>query len=195
MKKALQIPYLRAPRILAKRAVVIAAGKACGGGFCDHFAQLFVTNLSRECFSSRNVLRARRRRGLPDRLGTVIGGLGQGPGREREATRRAVTEAASDLFSAGRQLEGPDRILRVDVQRSVPRETRGPGVPRNLGPDRCHPLLYDRRQPERGPEAAELPRDCVPDAFHQAARTSPEATSSSCAGLTGRADASVAVMS
>src|SRR6185295_4455847 len=195
MKKALQIPHLRAPRILAKRAVVIAARKACGCGFCDHFAQLFVTNLSRERFSSRNVLRARPRRGLPDRLGTVFGGLRQGSGRERQATRCAVTEAAADLFGAGRQLEGPDRILRVDVQRSVSRQTRGPGVPGDLWPYRADPLLDDRRHPRGGPEAAELPGDRVPDAFHQAARTSPEATSSSCAGSTGRADASVAVMS
>ncbi len=47
-EKALQIPYLRAPRILAKRAVVIVARKACGSGFRDHFAKLFVTNHSRE---------------------------------------------------------------------------------------------------------------------------------------------------
>jgi hypothetical protein len=48
MKKALQIPYLRALRILAKRAVVIVAQKARRDGFCDHFAELFVTNHSRE---------------------------------------------------------------------------------------------------------------------------------------------------
>ena len=48
MKKALQNPYLRAPRILAKRAVVIVARKACRSGFYDHFAELFVTNHSRE---------------------------------------------------------------------------------------------------------------------------------------------------
>jgi hypothetical protein len=48
MKKALQIPYLRALRILAKRAVVIVTRKARRGGLCDHFAKLFVTNHSRE---------------------------------------------------------------------------------------------------------------------------------------------------
>ena len=47
-KKALQIPYLRAPRILPERAVVSRLREAQSGGFCDHFAELFVTNHSHE---------------------------------------------------------------------------------------------------------------------------------------------------
>src|SRR5204863_6196033 len=48
MKKALQIPYLRALRILPERAVVSCLREAQRGRFCDHFAELFVTDHSHE---------------------------------------------------------------------------------------------------------------------------------------------------
>src|SRR4029078_11543076 len=61
MKKALQNHYLRALEILPERAVVSGPRKAQSSGFCDHFAELFVTDLARERSGLRNVLRERPR--------------------------------------------------------------------------------------------------------------------------------------
>ena len=48
MKKALQIPYLRAPRILPEPAAVRRARETKGDCFCDDFAQIVVTDPSGE---------------------------------------------------------------------------------------------------------------------------------------------------
>src|SRR3954453_15165764 len=129
MKKALQIPYLRAPRILTERAVVSRLCEAQSRGFCDHFAEVFVANHARNVIVSGAVLRPwpeRRPSGLVHRRFPRLGNRSR---REREPRRRVLAETCSDVLGAALQLERPDRIARVDVQRAVAREPRGPRVP------------------------------------------------------------------
>src|SRR5262249_56965619 len=96
--------------------------------FCDDFLQLFVTNHSRECVSFSNMLGS----GLdgrscegPDKR---VGRLRDRPGRKSEPRRRVLAEPRADLVHAALQLERPDRVGRVHMQRAVPCEPRRPPV-------------------------------------------------------------------
>src|SRR3954452_6175673 len=193
MKKALQIRYLRALEILPERAVVSGPRKAQCSGFCDHFAELFVTDLARERSGFRNVLRKGRRRRPRSRLVSGRKRLRDRAWSEREARRCVLPETLSNLLGAALELERPDRVGRVHVERAVAREPRGPRVASDRVADRARPRLDDRRHARSRAEPSQLAADVMSDALHQAARTSPGVTSSSIAGSTGSEDASVAV--
>src|SRR6185312_6300137 len=109
--------------------------------------------------------------------------------------RGVLGEPLADLLRAALQLEGPDGVGRVDVQRAVACKARRPRVASDRLADRGGPRLDDRRHPGGGPEAAELPLDGSADAVDQAALTSPGVTWSNSAGSTGSDDACVAVTS
>src|SRR3954468_3947696 len=195
MKKALQIHYLRAVEILPERAVVSGPRKAQCSGFCDHFAELFVTNLARERSGLLNVLREGLRRRPRSRFVGRRKRLRDGAWSEREARRRVLPETRADLFGAALELEGPDRVGRVHVKSAVTREPCGPRVASDCLADRGRPGLDDRRHAGSRAEASQLAPDVTSDALHHAARTRPGVTSSSIAGSTGSEDASVAVTS
>src|SRR3954452_19285972 len=164
MKKALQIHYLRALEILPERAVVSGPRKAQCSGFCDHFAELFVADLARERSGLRNMLRERLRRRPRSRL---VGGrkrLRDGAWSEREARRRVLPETGADLLRAALELERPDRVGRVHVERAVTREPCRPRVASDRVADGGGPGLDDRRHARSRAEASELAADGISDA-------------------------------
>src|SRR5437773_6145845 len=122
-------------------------------------------------------------------------GLGDRSRGERKPWRSMLAKARADLLGAALQLERPDRVRRVDVERPVAREPGRPGIACNYVADGERPRFDDGRHPRRRPEATELSTDGIANAFHQAARTSPGVTSSRSAGSTGSDDAWVAVTS
>ena len=153
------------------------------------------------CEALRHESLERVTRPSPACSGERLGGGCRGP---RSAARRGLREAArvrrraraarrrrgvARISSAlRRELERPDRVLGVHVQRPVAPEPRGPGVPSDLGADRCRPRLDEGRHPRRRPEAARArvatsppTRSIMPPAPR------PATTSSSWAGSTGSA--------
>src|SRR4051812_44037159 len=92
MKKALQIPYLRAGGILPERAVVRGARETISGRFCDHLTELFVTDLSSECIGFRDVLHGGDDGLAGGALRGVLEGLRNRPRSECELGRGMLRE-------------------------------------------------------------------------------------------------------
>src|SRR5262249_37778045 len=121
--------------------------------------------------------------------------LGDRSGDEPELLGRGRTEPLVDLVGPLRELEGPDRVACVDNERAVPHEPRRPRVRRDPRADGAGPAPGAGAQAGRRSEAAELAAALRLEPLHQAARTSPGETSSSCAGSPGSDSAVVAVIS
>src|SRR5437588_5510424 len=128
MKKALQTLRLRAPTSLPDRTAGGRSGEARGNGSRDRLAQLRVLDslgdrrglepiLLRGLERARSRLRSRLRRRLRYRTG--------------DETDPFDARARSDLLGAVLELEGPDRVRRVDEERPVPTDPRRPRVPRD----------------------------------------------------------------
>src|SRR4051812_9847364 len=109
MKKALQIPHLRARNTVSEAVVGRGPCEGRRGGLRDGLPELLVldrggpflgltTLLQGSCGGCRNAF-----------LG---GRLGQRAGEELE--RRRARQTGCDLRRAVAELEGPDRVLRVD---------------------------------------------------------------------------------
>src|SRR5262245_5146234 len=196
MKKALQIAYLRARPSLPKRAVVDVARETCGDRLCDDFAQLGITDPPRERLRFRELLRRRLARPPRRLLARRRRPFRQRPRCEGKPCGRGLPETASDLLGAGHQLEGPDRVLRMHVERAVTRKACRPGVPRDLLAHRGRPCLDERLQAaSHRAEARKLAYNRSADFLHHAARTRPGETSSTWVGSSGSDEASVAVIS
>ena len=111
--------------------------------FLHTFAQLFVGDrggdrAARARSSSRRRLERRSATALRRRLD------GSGPGAKRTARRRRAASAISARALA--ELERPDRVGRVHVQRPVAGDARRPRVARDRGADRRRPALDELGQ-------------------------------------------------
>ena len=111
--------------------------------------------------------------------------------REREATRCAV---AAGLGSLRRGWAHSKAQMNPACGRAATAVSCRATHSARLQPRPLHPLHHDRRHPRRRPNSLQLPGDRLRRVVGRPAPR-PSAFSSSCTGSTGRADASVAVMS
>src|SRR5204863_4977654 len=123
-----------------------------------------------------------------------------GDGGLRKPSRREAyaldVEPLGNLGGAARELERPDRIGRVDVQRPVSGDTRRPGTPRDRLADSARPGLDERGDSRLGPEASELAVDLVTEPLHRTTvPASPASTSTSWSASAGNAAELVLVIS
>ena len=113
MKKACKMPHLRAPGSVSERAVCRGPWRGSNAAaLATSFAQLFVLDRGRPAGSPR----------APAPAWPARGGTGSSGGGSRRA-RRAVPARTSTLATPSRaaisaarcvELEGPDRVARVD---------------------------------------------------------------------------------
>src|SRR5579862_7437820 len=132
MKKALQIPHLRALGSVSERAVVRCPSEAVFDGFRNDSAELLVLDSGGDLSRLRTLLVGGDRRGGRRWLHVFDRGLRQ---RSRHELQPLHVQAFSDLAGALRQLEGPDRVARVDDENTVALEARGPRAARDLRAD------------------------------------------------------------
>src|SRR2546430_15973433 len=120
-------------------------------------------------------------------------GLGKASGGEPNALD---PDPRGNFFGAARQLEGPDRVDRIDVQRAVAGNARRPRIPGDRLADRSRPRLDELADAAFRPEAAELALDLVAEVLHRTtAPASPASTSTSWFGSPRPAAALVVVIS
>src|SRR5437868_6139693 len=128
MKKALQIPHLRARNTVSDRTVVPTPCERGRGSPRDRLPELLVLD-GRGPFGGLPALLQGSRGRLRNRL---LGRPRLGQRTRQELERRAARQAGRDLGRAVPELEGPDRVLRVDDERAVALEAGRPGVAGDL---------------------------------------------------------------
>src|SRR6476661_9055010 len=109
MKKALQIPHLRAGGSVSDGAVVRRSGERRFYDFRDRFAQVWIHNLGRDRSSLPRLLWGGLGRWRRERLRSRVG---QRSGSEPKP--RATWQTFRDLGRALSQLEAPDRVAHMD---------------------------------------------------------------------------------
>src|SRR5262249_31475758 len=167
MKKALQIPHLRAPGSVSDRAVVRNPNESRFYGFRDRFAQVLIRDACRELGCRSCLLR----RGLDGRCRQRLGRRC----RQRswgEAKPRAAGESIRDLTRPLSQFEAPDRIANVDDERPVRLGPRRPRVTCNLVPAGAGPRRARISAATVGTEPAELGAYLIADRLHYATASS-----------------------
>src|SRR2546430_3108604 len=170
---------------VSERAVGKALREARRGRSCNDFAQIFVLDSG----------------GQPcPLLAEALGGLRRPRFRPFEPLFRGLresscgkpdpldTDAFGDLPRPARQLEGPDRVGRVDVQRPVSSDAGGPSMPGDRLAHGLGPSLHEIGDSAGRPEAPELPLDLLAELFHRTTvPASPASTSTSWSGSAGHA--------
>src|SRR5579884_3630167 len=195
MKKALQKTLFAGLRSVSETPVGRGAGEARPGGSRDEVPQLRILDgggpfgrLARLLHGSRGWAFSRRVRCLGRRPG-------ERSRHELDAVRYELSDSPGDLTGLLAELERPDFVEGVDDEDAVACEAGGPRVASDPVANRIRPGAEQLRHAGGRAEPAELASDLSIEALHQPGLTSPAATSSSCAGSTGRNDASVAVTS
>src|SRR5215203_2380169 len=162
IKKALQIDASRARGSVSESAVGGSPREARRGRPRDQLAELLVLDRRGDLG---------RRRTLP------IAGLDDGARRLRERglaglrerslrePHRPHTEPLGDLRTALTELERPDRVRGVDLQRPVPRDARRPGVAGDRLADRLLPGGDHPRRLDDGPVARQLRVDVAAESL------------------------------
>src|SRR5215212_1384857 len=193
MKKALQTGQVEPGRSLANRVVGNALCEARRSRSCNDSAQIFVLDSGGEARALPNEGLRRLQRRVAGAFAVRLGGFRQPSGSEpnpRDA------EALRYLGRPVRQLEGPDRVRRVHVERSVTSDARRPRAPGDGFAHSVWPRLHELADPAFGSEAAQLPLDLLAEVLHRTTvPASAASTSSSWSGSTGSAVALVLVIS
>src|SRR5579862_2447391 len=139
IKKALQIPHLRALRSVSERAVARGPREACASGSRHELAQLGVLDLGGPAGGVRRLFQGSRRRRRDRGLGDARAAIRQRPREELQL--RLVRQARADLVRTVRQLEGPDGVAGMHDERAVALEAGRPRVARDLFADRGRPRV------------------------------------------------------
>src|SRR6201987_1908551 len=192
MKKALQIPHLRAEVSVSDGAGGRGPGESHFYGFRNIFPQLRVLDPRGDGCRFAGLLRSRLEKRGRSRLRTCI--------RQRaghEAKPRAAGQTARDLACTLGELEAPDGVADMDDERPVGLRPCRPGITRDLLAHGRGPSGHDVTGAAVGPDAAQLRANFLAEPFHQAAdsSTAPGVTSSNWSGTAGSSDGSVAVTS
>src|ERR1700751_2109621 len=162
MKKALQIPPLRALRSVSERTVVRGVHEGFLDRFCNDFAEVGIADLRRPRGRLLDLLRS----GWGPLRWNVDRSLRQ---RARnELDRRHVLQALLDLPRTLRQFERPHRVARVHDERPIALEACRPRAARDLGADGGRPRVHHVADRALRPETAELPADVVTERFQRA---------------------------
>src|SRR5438067_7870978 len=166
MKKALQIPHLRAPGSVSERAVVREVREGLFDRPRNDFAQVLVLDSGSESSGLFHLFPGGWRRALWGRLCGFHLRLRKRPGDELQ--RGHPFQTLLNLACTLRQFERPDRISRVDDQRAVAREARGPRTAGDLGAHCGRPGGDGLADRALRAEAAELALDLVTERFQRA---------------------------